>query len=109
MREIGNEPGEDDKVDRAQVIYILRLFIAGTSPNSVRAITNTKKICDEYLSGRYELEIIDIYQQPEIAEQEQLIAVPLLVRKHPTPERRMVGDMSDLKQVLNSLEIRRNE
>jgi circadian clock protein KaiB len=85
--------------------YILRLFVTGASPNSIRAITNIKNICEKYLNGRYELEIIDVHQQPLIAEEEQLIAIPMLLRKFPTPERRMIGDMSDTIKVLRGLEI----
>ncbi len=85
--------------------YVLRLFITGASPNSVRALTNIKEVCENYLKGRYKLEIIDVYQQAEIAEKEQLIALPMLIRKQPLPERRLIGDMSDIKKVLKGLEI----
>lgn len=83
--------------------FVLRLFITGVTPNSVRALTHIKQICEEHLQGRYSLEIIDVYQQPEVAEKEQLIALPMLVKKHPIPERRMIGDLSDTKKVLESL------
>src|SRR5688500_17528275 len=83
--------------------YVLRLFITGATPNSVRAITNIKKLCETYLKGRYSLEIIDVYQQTDIAEQEQLIALPLLIKKLPLPERRMIGDLSDTEKVLKGL------
>ena len=85
------------------VEYVLRLFVTGATPNSVRAITNIKQICDEHLKERYSLEIIDVYQQAEIAEQEQLIALPLLIKKAPLPERRMIGDLSDTEKVLKGL------
>jgi circadian clock protein KaiB len=85
--------------------YILRLFITGATPNSLRALTNIKEICEIYLKGRYSLEIIDVYQQVEVAEKEQLLALPLLIRKNPLPERRLIGDMSDLEKVLKGLEI----
>lgn len=85
--------------------YMLRLFITGASPNSVRALTNIKQICEDHLKGRYSLEIIDVYQQAEIAEKEQLVALPLLIRKKPLPERRLIGDMSDIGKVLKGLEI----
>ena len=88
-----------------KIDYMLRLFITGASPNSVRALTNIKQICEEHLKGRYSLEIIDVYQQAEIAEKEQLIALPLLIRKKPLPERRLIGDMSDIGKVLKGLEI----
>lgn len=86
--------------------YVLRLFIAGTSPNSVRAVTNLKNVCEEHLPGRYELEIIDVHQQMDKAEGEQLIALPMLLKKYPGTERRLIGDMSDTKKVLKGLGIK---
>lgn len=83
--------------------YVLRLFITGATPNSIRAVTNIKQICEDHLKGRYSLEIIDVYQQVGIAEQEQLIALPLLIKKTPLPERRMIGDLSDTGKVLKGL------
>lgn len=83
--------------------YILRLFISGATPNSIRAVNNLRNICEEHLEGRYTLEIIDVYQQPAIAGKEQLVALPMLVKQHPLPERRMIGDLSDLTKVLNTL------
>lgn len=85
--------------------YVLRLFITGATPNSIRAVTNIKMICEEHLKGRYSLEIIDVYQQGNIAEQEQLIALPLLIRKEPLPEKRMIGDLSNTEKVLKGLGI----
>jgi circadian clock protein KaiB len=86
--------------------YILKLYVAGQSPKSVNAIANIKKICEENLQGRYELEVIDLYQQPQLAQGEQIIAVPTLVRKLPLPLRRIIGDMSDTERVLVGLELR---
>jgi circadian clock protein KaiB len=86
-------------------VFILRLFVTGASPNSTRAISNLKNICEEYLRDRYELEIIDVYQQPLIAEREQLIALPLLIKKAPGMERRLIGDMSNKPKVLKGLGI----
>jgi circadian clock protein KaiB len=83
--------------------YVLRLFITGATPNSIRAVSNIKQLCESYLKGRYVLEIIDVYQQQAIAEQEQLIALPLLVKKLPLPERRLIGDLSDTDKVLKGL------
>ena len=85
--------------------YVLRLFIAGASVNSRRAVANLREICDHYIKDKYTLEIIDVYQQRIIAEQEQLVALPLLVKSHPLPERRLIGDMSDTKKVLRGLGI----
>ena len=83
--------------------YTLRLFITGTSPNSVRAIKNVREICENYLKGRYSLEIIDVYQQAVLAKEEQIIALPLLIKKTPGPERRLIGDMSETAKVLRGL------
>lgn len=85
--------------------YALRLFIVGASVNSRRAVANLREICDHYLKDKYTLEIIDVYQQKEVAEREQLIALPLLVKSLPLPECRLIGDMSDTKKVLRGLGI----
>jgi circadian clock protein KaiB len=90
-------------------LYIFRLFITGASPNSLRAISNTKKICDKHLGKRYDLEIIDVYQQPGIAKQENIIALPLLVKRFPSPEKRLVGDMSDVEKVVKSFGLSNDE
>jgi circadian clock protein KaiB len=83
--------------------YVLRLFITGTSPNSVRAINNLRDICEQHLKGRYSLEIIDVYQQAALVKEEQIIALPLLIKKSPGPERRLIGDMSETAKVLKGL------
>ena len=85
--------------------FVFHLFITGASPNSVRAINNLKQLCEERMAGRYELQIIDVYQQPAIAEKEQIIALPLMIRKHPLPERRLIGDMSETTKILKTLGI----
>ena len=87
--------------------YILRLFITGTTSKSVLALTNLKKICEEYLDGRYDLEVIDLYQNPGLAIEEQIIAAPTLIKKLPLPFRRIIGDMSDIEKVLMGLEIKK--
>jgi len=97
----------DNFTDNEDKRYILRLFVTGASPNSIRAVTNTTKICEKYLNGRYELEIIDVHQQPGIAASEDLIAIPMLLKKLPFPERRMIGDMSDTNKVLRALELKK--
>ena len=83
--------------------HVLNLFVSGASPNSMRAIVNLKNVCETYLPGRYTLEIIDVYQQRELAEKEQLIALPLLIKKQPLPERRIIGDLSNTSKVLTGL------
>jgi circadian clock protein KaiB len=89
--------------DHEDRVFQLRLFVTGASPNSSRAICNLKDICETYLKGNYELEIIDVYQQPLMAEAEQIIALPLLIKKAPGVERRMIGDMSNKTKVLRGL------
>jgi circadian clock protein KaiB len=102
------EPEEFNKStgNAAHDIYILRLYITGMTPNSKRAVENVKKICEQYLPGRYELEVIDIYQQPELAQKEQIIAAPTLIKKLPVPLRRLIGDMSNTEKVLIGLDLK---
>ncbi len=85
--------------------YILQLFVAGILPNSKRAIINIKAICEKHLEGRYELEVIDIYQQPTLAITEDILAIPLLIKKFPKPEGRFIGDLSDTEKVLEGLNL----
>ena len=85
--------------------YILRLFVTGILPNSARAVENSKAFCEKYLKDKYELEIIDIYQQPALALKEDIIAVPLLIKKSPLPEERMIGDLSNTEKVLKGLHL----
>jgi len=97
---IADKPDKPDKPT-----YILRLFVTGILPNSVRAIVNIKAICEQHLKGRYELDIIDIYQQPSFSLSENIIAVPVLIKKFPLPEERVIGDLSDTKLVLKELNL----
>ena len=91
------------KTDR----YVLRLYVTGMTPRSVRAVANLQEICTEYLDGRYDLEVIDIYQQPDRAKGEQVIAAPTLIKKLPLPMRRIIGDMSNRERVLLGLDLSR--
>ena len=86
--------------------YILRLYVTGITPQSLRAIKNLKKICEENLKNRYTLEIIDIYQQPLLAEGDQIIAAPTLVKQLPNPLKKLIGDMSNTEKVLLGLDIK---
>ena len=85
--------------------YVLKLFVMGASPNSQKAVVNVKLICEMYLKDRYSLEIIDVHQQKSLAEKEQIIALPLLIKSQPSPLKRMIGDMSDTQKVLKGLGI----
>ncbi|MBU4232080.1 MAG: circadian clock KaiB family protein [Proteobacteria bacterium] len=86
--------------------YLLRLYVAGTTTKSRRAIANLKKICEEYLPGRYELEVIDIYQQPIFARDGQIVAAPTLVKELPPPLRKFIGDLSNTERILAGLDLR---
>ncbi len=96
------EPSVEDS-DR----YVLRLYVTGMTPRSTQAFAAIKAICETYLQGRYDLEVIDIYQHPQLAKDEQIIAVPTLVKKLPMPLRRMIGDLTDVDRVLLGLDLRR--
>lgn len=85
--------------------HILRLYLSGTTPQSQKALANIKRICEEHLQGRYELQVIDIYQTPALAKDEQIIAVPTLVKLLPNPLRRLIGDLSNDERVLLGLDI----
>jgi circadian clock protein KaiB len=89
--------------DSAQ--YRLRLFVTGTTPRSARAIRNIRAICEEHLAGRYDLEVIDIYQHPEHVRAEQIVVTPTLVKQLPMPVRKLIGDLSDTARVLAGLDI----
>ncbi len=83
--------------------YVFRLYVTGASPNSLRAIANTKNLCEEYIKDDYDLQVIDVYQQPYVAKEENIVALPMLVKKHPLPEKRLIGDMSDMERVLTGI------
>ncbi len=85
--------------------YVLRLYVAGTTPRSAAAIANLKSVCDEHLAGRYDLEVIDIYQLPALAKDHQIVAAPTLIKVLPLPLRRFIGDLSAAEKVLFGLDI----
>jgi len=87
--------------------YVLRLYVTGMTPRSMEAVASIKSICDELLQGRYDLEVIDIYQHPVLAKNEQIIAAPTLVKQLPAPLRRLIGNLSDRERVLMGLDLRR--
>jgi circadian clock protein KaiB len=86
--------------------YVLRLYVTGTTGRSVHAIQNVKRICDEHLKGRYELEVIDLYKNLPLARGDQIVAAPTLIKRLPTPLRRLIGDMSDEERLLVGLDLR---
>ena len=85
--------------------YVLRLYVTGSTLRSARAVENMRRICEEHLAGRYDLEVVDIYQRPEAAREFQLIAAPTLVKLLPAPLRRIIGDLSDRDRVLHGLDL----
>jgi circadian clock protein KaiB len=99
-----------DEFERASIqppqqVYRLRLYVTGASRSSLVAIANLKQFCRRYLDGRYELEVVDLYQQPELATQEQLFVAPTLVKTHPPPTRRMIGTLSNPAEVMRVLDL----
>lgn len=84
--------------------YELKLFISGASRNSTRAVNNLQRILETHLAGKYSLQIIDLYQDQAMAEKEQIVAVPLLIRKDPLPEQRLIGDMSNEERVISKIQ-----
>jgi circadian clock protein KaiB len=90
----------------AKGVVCLRLFVSGTTPNSTTAITNIKSICETHLKGRYNLEVVDIYQQPVLAKGEQIVAAPTLIKTSPLPQRKFIGDMSNCDRILLGLDVR---
>jgi circadian clock protein KaiB len=94
-----------DEAARGEERYVLRLFVTGMTARSARAIENLRAICDEYLDGRYDLEVVDIHQQPVLTRGEQIIAAPTLIKKLPLPMRRIIGDMSNRERVLLGLDL----
>ena len=88
-----------------QAKYVLRLYVSGSTLKSALAVENIKRICKQHLKNRYDLEVIDIYQQPNLARDEQIVAVPTLIKRLPHPMRRLIGDLSNLKKVLFGLDL----
>ncbi len=95
-----NQAMEAALARQANEHYVFTLFVAGTTPNSMRAIANTREMCERFLAKRHSLTIIDIYQQPELAKAEQVVAAPTLVRKQPKPTKRLVGTLADVIRIV---------
>jgi circadian clock protein KaiB len=88
--------------------FELRLYVAGQTPKSLTALANLRKICNEYLDGHYELNVIDLVKTPQLAQGDQILAIPTLVRNLPQPMRKIIGDLSDTERVLVGLDVRKN-
>ena len=89
------------------VEYLLRLYVAGQTPRSLQAFANLKQICEEHLAGRYQLEVIDLLQNPGLARGDQILALPAVVRQLPPPVKKIIGDFTDAERVLVGLDLRR--
>jgi len=86
--------------------YALKLYVAGQTPKAVRAFSNLRKICEEHLEGRYTIEVIDLVENPQLGRGDQILALPTLVRKLPTPIKKIIGDLSNTERVLVGLDLR---
>lgn len=102
-----DQPHESDSVENKT--WELRLYVAGQTPKSVAAFTNLKKLCEQYMHGQYRIEIIDLLQHPELAKQDQILAIPTLVRRLPPPIRQIIGDLSNQEKVLIGLDVMQRE
>jgi circadian clock protein KaiB len=102
MRARVQRSGKDGNGDR----YLLRLYVTGTTPASARAIERVRGICEEHLHGRYDLEVVDIYQLPALAKDEQIVATPTLIKVLPAPLRRFIGDLSRIENILFGMDLR---
>ncbi|WP_084214443.1 circadian clock KaiB family protein [Terriglobus sp. TAA 43] len=92
--------------DLSQPKYVFRLYVAGNSNRSRQAITNVREICERYLAGNYELDVVDVYQQPEVTKHADVIALPTLIKELPFPPKKFVGDMSDTERIVVGLKLR---
>jgi circadian clock protein KaiB len=99
--------GKKKETAKKKKEYVLRLYVAGLTPRSRTAIENITNICEEYLQGRYDLEVIDVFKRPVLAREEQIIATPTLVKRLPIPLRRFIGDLSSKEKVLVGLDLRK--
>ena len=100
------EPGSTDTAADAPATWNLRLYVAGQTPKSVRALENLKRLCEEHLPGQYSIEIVDLVVNPRLAKEDQILAIPTLVRRLPDPIRKIIGDLSDTDRTLVGLQLR---
>ena len=100
------EPNFSDVNQDPTAVWELRLYVAGQTPKSIAAFSNLKRLCEEHLAGRYRIEVIDLLVNPKLARDDQILAIPTLVRKLPDPIRRIIGDLSDTERTLIGLQLR---
>jgi len=106
MKPVSPGKGKQATAGSTEKIWNLRLYVAGQTPKSITALANLKKICEEHLAGKYNIEVIDLLQKPQLAKGDQIIAVPTLVRKLPEPLKKIIGDLANTERVLVGLDIR---
>jgi circadian clock protein KaiB len=106
MREAMSKKGTTKETEKEPETWELRLYVAGQTPNSMKALVNLKKIAEEHLKGKYTIEVIDLLKNPQLAAGDQILAIPTLVRKLPEPLRKIIGDLSNTERVLVGLDIR---
>ena len=106
MKTVSPGKGKQATAGSTEEIWNLRLYVAGQTPKSITAFANLKKICEEHLAGKYNIEVIDLLQKPQLAKGDQIIAVPTLVRKLPEPLKKIIGDLANTERVLVGLDIR---
>lgn len=96
---------ETTPAEPQEATYLLRLYVAGQTPNSLAAFANLKKICEVHLAGRYQIEVVDLFKNPSLGRSDQILAIPTLVRKLPAPVRKVIGDLSNTERVLVGLDL----
>ncbi|HBE20037.1 MAG TPA: circadian clock protein KaiB [Cyanobacteria bacterium UBA11149] len=95
--------------DRSEEIWLLRLYVAGQTPKSLTAFSNLKKFCEEYLKDRYRIEVIDLIENPQLAQRDQIVALPTVLRQLPLPLKKIIGDLSNREKILVGLDIRKTQ
>ena len=105
-KKAGNRPEKNGSARLSPPVWVLRLYVAGMTPTSIRAFENLKKLCEEHMHGAYKIEVIDLLERPKLASGDQIIAVPTLVRRLPTPVKKIIGDLSNTERVLVGLDLR---
>jgi circadian clock protein KaiB len=103
------KPNTDDFLEQEDEKWNLRLYVAGQTPKSIKAFDNLKRLCEEHLAGRYTIEVVDLTVNPQLAKGDQILALPTLIRKLPTPIRKIIGDLSNTERVLVGLDLRPGE
>ena len=109
MNDTEETPPRRDETLPSENFWELRLYVAGQTPRCLTAFANLKRLCDEHLAGRYRIEIVDLLESPQLAQGDQILAVPTLVRKLPEPMRKIIGDLSNTERVLVGLDLRPRE